>query len=264
MKDILQDAKVDARVQTAPGVAVADETFVRAVVQLADAIASGNADKLEPMLTRRAKEALGLVKAGNGWASATKDLEVVRIVYAAAPTVMSDLERTQAIATLNAEFLNGTKLRESMMVRNGLTKEEIAKVEASVRADFQKDLARLNSKATMDAVLDGKPEFVVLMALQDPKGSYLLGWGGVRDGQSWQFNNASTMRIERPRASDWDSIGMLGFSIADGDLILPEVMPAGGAGKPGEKGKDGAPSSSPPGGSAPNFTIRTAISDRGL
>lgn len=250
MKDILADLKVDARVQTAPDVGVTDNTFVRAVAKLADAIVTGDVTKVEPMLTRRAKEALGLVKANDGWTKATRNIELIRIVYAAAPQTLSDIEREQAIATMGAEFGNGVKLRESTWSRNGYTRLEITRFEEAAREVFMKELTKLNSKAAIDAAIDGRPEFVVLMAIQDPTGSYLLGWGGVRDGDGWLFNNAATTPIEKSRASDWDGIGMFGFSIGDGEYQPP--MPRGVTEKDGKDGgSPPAPGASAPGAPAP-------------
>jgi len=240
-KDILQAVKADPRVQSAPGVSVSDESFLRAVIMLADAIARGDASKMEPLLSRRAKETLAMVQASGGLEKSAKEIEAVRVVFAAPPSALSGAELTQALMTWSTEFKRGEKLRESTWARVGFTKEEITRFEAAAAENFGKELAKLGSDGSAEAAIEGKPEFVVLMAVQDPRGSYLLGWSGLRDGGSWLFNNASTVPIERNRASDWDDVGMVGFSIGNGE-ILPETPANDTAGKPGEKGADGAPS----------------------
>lgn len=49
---------------------------------------------------------------------------------------------------------------------------------------------------------------MLTLAVQDPRGAYLLAWKGVRSGDSWVFGGAEAEDRRAPRASDLDSAGL--------------------------------------------------------
>jgi hypothetical protein len=80
----------------------------------------------------------------------------------------------------------------------------------------------------------------LLIAVQTPGHADLLGWTAKKGGDAWVFNNASTLNSSRAKASDWDNVGMFGFSLGTGKApVAPrptpakkEEQPAGGGGSP--------------------------------
>lgn len=82
LESLGQDMQADARVTFTQGLEVQadEEALGRAVVSLADAIAKGDADKLDKMLTAKAKPLLAELKATDQWSDATKKIESVRVV----------------------------------------------------------------------------------------------------------------------------------------------------------------------------------------
>ncbi|MBX3353765.1 MAG: hypothetical protein KF684_12605 [Phycisphaeraceae bacterium] len=46
------------------------------------------------------------------------------------------------------------------------------------------------------------------LAVQDPRGAYLLAWKGVRSGETWVFGGAEAEDRRAARASDLDSAGL--------------------------------------------------------
>lgn len=64
----------------------------------------------------------------------------------------------------------------------------------------------------------------VLLAIQDPSGSYLLGWTVAKAFDKWVFTNAPSTSTARARASAWDGIGQAGFGemLAAGPDLLDD------------------------------------------
>ncbi len=76
---ILSEMKPDARVQFPQERAPIDEGMARATIQLADALARGDAKKLESLLEGESKSVLSSLVASGGWDEGTKKIEAVRI-----------------------------------------------------------------------------------------------------------------------------------------------------------------------------------------
>lgn len=63
------------------------------------------------------------------------------------------------------------------------------------------------------------------MAIQDPRGAYLLAWNGARAGEGWTFRNQPCQAEVKRRASDFDGVTIVtGFEISIEDALkdLPE------------------------------------------
>jgi len=233
-KTLLQEAKADPRVTAAEGVGVTDQDFAKAVISLSDAISQGDSAKLEPLLSKRSKDVLTKLKSSGEWTETTLGIEAVRIVYAAEPTVASDIERDQAFKTMADEQEKYLQRLYDQHIKVQSRETSLKLVEFE-RDKLSKTLANLKAEASGDAALGGtRPEMVILLAVQDAGGAYLLGWGGNRGGSDWTFNNASTLSLVRSRAADWDNIGMLGFSIGDGEARTSTALDMGKSGAAGD------------------------------
>jgi hypothetical protein len=55
-------------------------------------------------------------------------------------------------------------------------------------------------------------EYLALIAVQTPKGVELTGWGLEKAFGKWTFTNASTDGQVKKSASEWDGVGLSGFS----------------------------------------------------
>ena len=77
---ILQSIRPDARVQFPQSHAPLDESFARAAITLADALAKGDADKLSAMLTADARILLDQLTGTGEWEDSTANIEAVRVV----------------------------------------------------------------------------------------------------------------------------------------------------------------------------------------
>jgi hypothetical protein len=104
------------------------------------------------------------------------------------------------------------------------------------------------------------------MAIQDPKGAYLLGWTAEKIGDNWMFTNAPATNEVRPRAAMWDGVGTEGFQVvrvaAAPSAVPDELTPGGSSGggtndggmDGGGGGGGGGPDSSPPSSPGPGGT----------
>jgi hypothetical protein len=211
-------------------------------------LARGDEAKLSTLLNRRALSVLQELKAAGTWTQSTKGLEAVRIVYASAPMSLTDIEKQQAIEiSLKANVAAANRLFEQYVARG------VDRADARATADDQLRQMTETVKAQMlesGASLLEVPEMVCLTAVQDGSGAILLGWSASRAGGKWTFSNSSTTPLVRAKASDWDDIGMLGFSLGTGKLASSE---AGGSTAPGGGGSgSGSQKPSTPGGGGPS------------
>jgi hypothetical protein len=248
-----RETPIDARVQIADGVSVTDEAFARSAVLLADALARGDDEALTGMLTRPAVEDLDLVL-DHGWDEATEDIEAVRIVYAgpfegaivsqaAEQLAAAGLEDAQAQMKEMMEKMGdamgegmGDMLKQAMEQVKNMTPEELQKMrdEAAAAGATEEQLAQMDAgikalqeggeipdlTAQMGAALGG--DNGVLLAIQEPNASYVLGWAGQSAGGDWLFTNVPSTGEVRARASEWDGVGAAGFEY---DLSLATVTP---------------------------------------
>jgi hypothetical protein len=129
-------------------------------------------------------------------------------VYASNPGAMSDLERDQAIA--NIEAVNERRLRERFegLRSIGEKEEDANRIVNGLREELAADLARLRARSAASTFGENRPEMVLLLAYQTPAGAQVMGWTGV-------FNQARTVGTTYANVSDFDSLGMLAFSTTD-------------------------------------------------
>ncbi len=88
----------------------------------------------------------------------------------------------------------------------------------------------------------------LVLAIQDPGVSYVLGWNAVKVNEAWVFSATPTTANTRPRASDWDGLDFSVFAAAGGSASAPIAPPVedGSAEQPGsnsEEKKEEAPAS---------------------
>jgi hypothetical protein len=235
---IAKELKVDPRVSVAPGVEVTDQPFARAAMQLADAIARGDSGKAGALLTRRAKSVLDELVSSGAWGASTKSIEAVRVLFAAPPLGGVDIDRAGAIAQLAKDNERAIAAFTRELELKGLANEDRQRRVAAFAEALAKAAEAAKFETTSEALAE-RPQMVLLLAVQDQTGAYLLGWGGVPSGQSWLFSNVSTMSALRPRAADFDGIGMLGFSLGTGQA--GESGTPAGPGQPGQPGLPGRP-----------------------
>jgi len=116
----------------------------------------------------------------------------------------------------------------------------------------QLEAAKIQIAAMAAAAADQAPAPSVvlgqgfLIAVQDPTGSYLLGWQAAESGGNFLFSNTPANSAVRPRASAWDGIGDAGFSdtlvAAADDVALPNAAPPSDAPSADTPGAEPAPS----------------------
>lgn len=237
-----RELKVDLRVAASPDIDVNDVAFAKAALHLADAIARGDNVKAGGLMARRAKTVLDELVSTGAWGAQTKGIERVRVLYADAPRGSGGMERDAAVEQIMKEAEREVERFRKGLERKGYSTEDIQRMTEAFAEETIKAAANLKFAGAADSLGDERPSMVLLLAVQDASGSYLLGWTGIKNGDTWAFNNASTLGMTRARAEDWDGIGMLGFSLGTGQAALPAGEapatppapgPAGAPGKPG-------------------------------
>ena len=247
---ILKEIKADPRIQVASSVAVTDDSFARASAAFADAFIKGDAKKLQPMLSKRGQSVMTELQSTGRWEDAYKDgkVEVVRLIYADAPGSMSNLEFEKAIEAMVKANTDAMRRYDQELEARGVEPEYRAKL---VAAQSEKNAAEIAKHTIEDLanVAGTKADMVILMAVQTPAGADLLGWTAAKNDDKWVFNNASTTAQVQPKASDWDNVGMLGFSLGTGKTKEKEkaVEPA----KSGSGDNKNSPGGTSPGSPSP-------------
>ncbi|MBX3356953.1 MAG: hypothetical protein KF745_00850 [Phycisphaeraceae bacterium] len=231
---LAQDMQADPRVQFADNVEVFDEAFARSVVSLADAIARGSASGLRSMVTPSTSGVLSMLETSGDWSAETGKLEAVRIVYIGAPP-SSDLGLPPPGSLPEVSQAEMMKLAEKMqgaMASLNLTQEDMMRIAAAgpnapqvieemkgegkftdeQMQKFQDAVSEALPAAMTGGRSDFVPERAVVLAMQDPAGAYLLGWFSKSSGDDFVWTGAPSASLTRPRASDFDSIGLAAFS----------------------------------------------------
>ncbi len=268
---IKAELKVDPRVSQKDGLEITDRSFAEACLKLADAFARGDDAKASGLLNDRAKRVLSELVNSGQWAEQTKAVEAVRIVFAAVPGELSDMERDRAIQQMTQQIDGEVKRFYERMLFRGASAEEAQRYTDSFKATLERQLADIKAgrgsglglssieelilqSQRSDAITadtkalvaaGDRPDMVMLMSVQTPAGSDLLGWTARRSGDNWIFANASTVPFQRSRATDWDPIGMFGFSLNTGKELPPEKAKVEGAGVAGGTGSGPKPPGGP-------------------
>jgi hypothetical protein len=235
--------KADPRVQFAPDVQLTDEEVARAIISLADALARGDAGAVSGLVSKSARPTIEAINDLGGF---TSDVEAVRVVFVGKT---SEIEGFKPPMEAVEQLFSGDQAAIDQINKN-LTPDVVERlgVLASVLAfsggefdvtlitppmDADK-LAKLREKwetlksdpvkaATLEQIagaLTGNApipglknaEYIALLAVQTPSGVDLTGWGLEKAFGKWTFNNASTDGSVRQSASEWDGVGMAGFS----------------------------------------------------
>jgi hypothetical protein len=229
-----QDMKGDARLSFSDSLGtVTDEDYARACVAFVDAFVKGDAAKLRGMMGPRGKDVLEGLEGAGEWTESTKNLEGVRVI--AAGTVPSDLAidgfppMDDSLKEAKAVMDKWKKVFGSNMTPEDKIKAmTYLEVELRRLTKFLKETGRDNEFRQIDQyvikLLNApllKPQNIfapgynqtLLFAVQVPGESYLAGWQAMKDGDKWVFEPASTTDAVKPRAADWDVVGMNGFAL---------------------------------------------------
>jgi len=273
---ISQELQVHPAVQFASGLAVTDESLVRATVKLADALARGDAAKMRPLISKPAERAIRNMETNQIWQPGMADIEAVRLVYAGpVDPNAGKITLETAAQLLKARNENdlppgitpeiayqigaviGRAMALSMFNTNdaaSATPENIDKMLKAFNAlnindtitkflnDSQFENARKEVEGIISTLQADSPlpsgEYLLLFAVQHKDGAELSGWGAEKAFGKWQFNNGTTVADIKPRASEFDTIGMAGFSA--------QLAQAPAAADDANKPKDAKPDEKPP------------------
>lgn len=281
MDTIIQDAKVDPRVQAASGMVVTEDrvSLATAVAKLADAIAKGDEKAMESMLTPKAQSVLSSLVSSGEWGESTKGIEAVRIVLIRSGVNLSGMSATPDIAgEIDAKLASVPEAQRTAIktALGSMRPEQILKMLEENRAMMETALQAAGaSEDQLSQIIDGTKSAIesiasassaggdatgVLLAVQDPTGAYLLGWEAVSQGEggTWKFGNAPSMPEVRARASSFDGTGVEGFQevqlSAAPPVIAPPPEPDGSGGGGSGGGGGGSPGSTPSAPSSPGAT----------
>lgn len=274
-----QQLKIDPRVQVSAKVSSTDEALSKAALQLANAIAKGDANALKPLLTRRAQDALEGLTSTDAWKDSTRGIEAVRVIALGPPSANMIINPNAPASSASSAAARQLIDQALEGVTRGMKPEDAARerdlFERRIRAEAERTLARnaatggageaapaegtepaegdkrldslvlelLQAEAgnqRANQIFNQGTSAVLLLAVQDERGAYLMGWQIARDASAIKFDIApSSERIVR-RASEFDEVGMKGFEIAP-----PPRFAAGAVPTPGAKGEPtAAPKSS--------------------
>lgn len=265
---------LDPRVSWKSDIQVTDRAFIVSALTLADAFARGDAAKAKSLMDAQGQGVVDELVNSAQWDDASKTVEAVRIVFAAPPGEMSDLERDRAIEALTAQVEKDVARIFEIALQGGQTFESAQRLADAAKARLQSQLADIKSGQQRGLGIDNpldtifftnqieaegpkdrledikgigeKPAFVMLMAVQTPTGADLLGWTVKRAGDGFVYRAASTLPFSYSRASDWDSTGMFGFSLNLGKVLPPEQGPEQVAPDAPAPSAPDAPSGAPP------------------
>lgn len=270
---ISQELQVHPAVQFAEGLSVTDESLVRATVKLADALARHDTAKLRTLVSKPAERSISVAVANQIWESGMADVDAVRLVYAGpvdpnagkitletAVQVLKAKNESEFPPGITPEIayqigaIIGRAMALSMFNANdasNFTPENVEKMLKAINVlnisdtinkfltdsqyeNARKEVEGLISTLQADSTLPSG-EYLILFAVQHKDGAELSGWGAEKAFNKWQFNNGTTVNDMKPRASEFDNIGIAGFSAQLAQAIKPDEAGAPKDGKPDEK-----------------------------
>ncbi|MBC7772449.1 MAG: hypothetical protein H7210_08140 [Pyrinomonadaceae bacterium] len=275
---ISQELQAHAAVQFASGLEVTDESLVRATVKLADALARGDASKVRALVSKPAERLIRSMESSGVWEPGMSDVEAVRVVYAGPVDESANKITMEAVVeamgakqgseipgmtpelAYQVAYIMGKSMALEISQSVDVTKFTPENSEKMMKA-LQEKMSELTGKFLTDskyeaarkeieeliANLKGNAElpagdFLVLFAVQHKDGAELSGWGAEKAFGKWQFNNGTTVADSKPRANEFDGIGLAGFSAR-----LAEAPKADAEAKPGEgKPEDAKPEEDQP------------------
>lgn len=243
---ISQDLKADPRVQFAPDLKLEDEELARGIVGLADALARGDASALARLTPRHAGPVIEQIQNEGGFAGKFQP-EAVRVVFIGKNDETSGFKMTMDDILKNfsadaAEFERANqKIPEDVARRIAAVMVQTLNMEAKdfdfsiffppmteakatkLREAYEKirdDPSKSAALEQIQAILAGgtavpglkDSTYMTLLAVQTPEGVELTGWGAEKAFGKWTFTPASTTSEEKKSASEWDGVGLAGFS----------------------------------------------------
>lgn len=130
-----------------------------------------------------------------------------------------------------------TKQVLEQLSSSGAFEEEMKKAEA-IRVVLLSETAIEETNATGAQLV---------LAIQDPGSSYVLGWNIAKVNDAWVFSAMPTTGNTRARASEWDGSDISAFAAGGGGASAPSAAPAadestGVPAAPDEPKKEEAPS----------------------
>lgn len=279
---ISQELQAHPAVQFASGLEVSDEALVRATVKLADSLARGDASKLRPLISKPAERTLKVAESSQIWEPGMSDIEAVRLVYVGpVDPNAGKITLETAVEVLKAKnddelppgitpeiafqigSIIGRAMALSMFDANNAANFSAENVEKMLKAfnvlnisetisKFLSDSQYENARKEVEGLISTlqadssipSGEFLVLFAVQHKDGAELCGWGAEKAFSRWQFNNGTTIADVRPRASEFDGIGLGGFA---GQISkAPATTDESGKPKEGAKADETKPDESKP------------------
>ncbi len=129
-----------------------------------------------------------------------------------------------------------TKLVLDQLSSSGAFEEEMKKAE-SIRVVFLAETAIEETNASGAQLV---------LAIQDPGSSYVLGWTMAKVNEAWVFSAMPTTGNTRARASEWDGSDISAFAASGGSISAPSAIPStdestGETAAPTEEKKEEAP-----------------------
>jgi hypothetical protein len=252
----------DPRVQFAPDVQLSDEEVARAVISLADALARGDSGAVSGLVSKSARPTIEAISDLGGFSS---DVEAVRVVFIGKTSEIEGFKPPMeaveqlfsgdqaAIDQINKNLTPDVVARlgtlasviaftggkfDAALLTPPMDADKLAKLREqweALKSDPVKamTLEQIAGALTGNAPIPGlkNAEYVALLAVQTPSGVDLTGWGIEKAFGKWTFNNASTDGSVRQSASEWDGVGMAGFSAnsTTGLAIAAKPAPEGTA-----------------------------------
>ncbi len=262
---VKQEIKGDARLQFSDSLSVADESFVRAAVKFADAFIKADTVALKPMLGRRGAEVVSTLEDRGDFGSTAKAIEQLRVTVAAPvpadmalesgfppddPTIAEAKEILKTWKTVLSQYQTPDDRRRVQAMVEKQLREFAQKLKAQGRESEYRQIDQylirlLNMPALKPSnIFRPASTMTLLFAVQEPAGSYLVGWQASKDGENWLFDPASTSDELKARATDWDAVGMNGFALVATVDTAGKAEAINPNAKPDEK-KPAAPPAAP-------------------
>lgn len=107
----------------------------------------------------------------------------------------------RAVADLASALASGDNAAFALHL-DGPSKQVLA--EQVANGSWARETANIEVVRVIALNADGESASVTL-AVQDPRGAYLLGWKAVGNGEDWTFGGAQSPDTRAPRASDLDN-----------------------------------------------------------
>ena len=122
----------------------------------------------------------------------------VQFPFEHAPT---DESLAKAVADLASALAQGDETAFGALLDNPSRQVLAEQVRTGA---WERETADIEAVRVVSLTVEGGATAVATLAVQDPRGAYLLAWKGVRTGDAWLFGGAPSPDTRAPRASDLD------------------------------------------------------------